>query len=237
MHNDALTKTLTSGAAAFGILAGLSIIPLQAQAADFKPPAWRGQPLTTVQEWEFNTNPPVAIGPDGDIPTVNPGLPTATPGPGIIGGAMGGDNYWGTPVAGSRITFQIPNWVDDEAVKYMWVQVTVGNGDNFTIGGLSAEDPKGPITITPPSITQIINPPGFDDTKYDFYLATWNIYPNPDLEKFDLILGAGTEVYEVVVDTISTPEPTSILGFLALGTLGAASTLKRKLKSSKTSEN
>ncbi|TRU80252.1 MAG: PEP-CTERM sorting domain-containing protein [Microcystis novacekii Mn_MB_F_20050700_S1] len=32
------------------------------------------------------------------------------------------------------------------------------------------------------------------------------------------------------------PEPSSTLGFLALGTLGAASTLKRKLKSSKSSE-
>jgi hypothetical protein len=32
------------------------------------------------------------------------------------------------------------------------------------------------------------------------------------------------------------PEPSSTLGFLALGTLGAASTLKRKLKSSKSIE-
>jgi hypothetical protein len=32
------------------------------------------------------------------------------------------------------------------------------------------------------------------------------------------------------------PEPSSIFGLLALGTLGAASTLKRKLKSSKSSE-
>jgi hypothetical protein len=235
MHNDALTKTLTSGAAAFGILAGLSIIPLQAQAADFKPPAWRGQPLTTVQEWEFNTNPPVAIGPDGDIPTVNPGGPTATPGPGIIGGAMGDDKSWGTSLAGAKITFDIPNFIDTERRKDMWVQVTVGQGDTFTIGGLSADPP--PVTITTPSITRIINPPGFDDTKYDFYLAKWQIFPNPASEKFDLILGAGTNVYEVVVDTISTPEPTSILGFLALGTLGAASTLKRKLKSSKSEEN
>jgi len=35
---------------------------------------------------------------------------------------------------------------------------------------------------------------------------------------------------------VIVPEPTSTLSFLALGTLGAASTLKRKLKSSKSSE-
>ncbi|MDJ0545043.1 MAG: PEP-CTERM sorting domain-containing protein, partial [Microcystis sp. M53601_WE4] len=34
----------------------------------------------------------------------------------------------------------------------------------------------------------------------------------------------------------AVPEPTSILGLLALGTLGAASTLKRKLKPSKSTE-
>ncbi len=35
---------------------------------------------------------------------------------------------------------------------------------------------------------------------------------------------------------IQVPEPTSTLGLLALGTLGAASTLKRKLKSSQSTE-
>ena len=38
------------------------------------------------------------------------------------------------------------------------------------------------------------------------------------------------------VSLVHTPEPTSVLGFLALGTLGAASTLKRQLKPSKSSE-
>ncbi|NCS09812.1 MAG: PEP-CTERM sorting domain-containing protein [Microcystis aeruginosa G13-09] len=33
-----------------------------------------------------------------------------------------------------------------------------------------------------------------------------------------------------------TPEPTSIISLFALGTLGAASTLKRKLKPSKSAE-
>ena len=38
------------------------------------------------------------------------------------------------------------------------------------------------------------------------------------------------------INFIKVPEPTSILSLLALGTLGAASTLKRQLKSSKSSE-
>lgn len=48
-------------------------------------------------------------------------------------------------------------------------------------------------------------------------------------------VGSGfIDVKVIVADPI--PEPSSILGFLALGTLGAASTLKRKLKPSKSSE-
>jgi len=40
----------------------------------------------------------------------------------------------------------------------------------------------------------------------------------------------------IKVETMEIPEPTSTLSLLALGTLGTASTLKRKLKSSKLTE-
>jgi hypothetical protein len=49
-------------------------------------------------------------------------------------------------------------------------------------------------------------------------------------------LGSDLSVASATMTRISVHEPSSILGFLALGTLGAASTLKRKLKSSKSSE-
>ena len=42
--------------------------------------------------------------------------------------------------------------------------------------------------------------------------------------------------FQFQVISTSVPEPTSTLGFLALGTLGAASTLKRKLKPSQSTE-
>jgi hypothetical protein len=48
------------------------------------------------------------------------------------------------------------------------------------------------------------------------------------------ISGEGTAGF--ASNVLATPEPTSTLGFLALGTLGAASTLKRKLKSSQSTE-
>jgi hypothetical protein len=47
--------------------------------------------------------------------------------------------------------------------------------------------------------------------------------------------GFSVEV-EDTITAVPVPEPTSTLGFIALGTLGAASTLKRKLESSKSPE-
>jgi hypothetical protein len=48
-------------------------------------------------------------------------------------------------------------------------------------------------------------------------------------------LGFRTDIHRWSV-VVSTPETSSVTGLLALGTLGAASTLKRKLKSSKSTE-
>jgi hypothetical protein len=39
-----------------------------------------------------------------------------------------------------------------------------------------------------------------------------------------------------VTQQVSVPEPNSLLGLFAIGTLGAASTLKRKLKPSKSAK-
>ena len=49
-------------------------------------------------------------------------------------------------------------------------------------------------------------------------------------------LEPGTENIDAL-EAVATPEPSTFLSLLTLGTLGAASTLKRKLKSSKSEEN
>lgn len=51
-------------------------------------------------------------------------------------------------------------------------------------------------------------------------------FPAPSKNEFDL---SGTQFNQVV--EVQTPEPSSAIGFLALGTLGLGATLKRKLKS------
>ncbi|WP_438357546.1 PEP-CTERM sorting domain-containing protein [Aphanothece sacrum] len=63
--------------------------------------------------------------------------------------------------------------------------------------------------------------------------------------RVDLLSGgyAALDNFRIVASDIpgdigdtSVPEPTSILSFLALGTLGAGASLKRKLKPSKSTE-
>ncbi len=77
--------------------------------------------------------------------------------------------------------------------------------------------------------------------------ATYTPPSSPDNPESSPYCGSATPVGGVefggfISETISfrcttVPEPTFTFSLLALGTLGAASTLKRKLKSSKTSEN
>jgi hypothetical protein len=52
----------------------------------------------------------------------------------------------------------------------------------------------------------------------------------------DFTPGAGPLTMKAVESGVAVPEPNSLLGLFALGTLGAASTLKRQLKPSKSSE-
>jgi hypothetical protein len=57
-----------------------------------------------------------------------------------------------------------------------------------------------------------------------------------DTVEFWTGLRPGTENIDAL-EAVATPEPSTFLSLLTLGTLGAASTLKRKLKSSKSDEN
>jgi hypothetical protein len=64
----------------------------------------------------------------------------------------------------------------------------------------------------------------------DFIVAVSPEFTFEDFESLDL------RVQSIATAVSSVPEPSSTLGFFALGTLGAASTLKRKLKPSKSTE-
>jgi hypothetical protein len=110
---------------------------------------------------------------------------------------------------------------------------------------------KGPVqlinTINGTTVTPGIEPHngvsdfGITLTKISFFDANNNFIGNDAVNKFDApglnILGQkGIEYNQVVELQKRIPEPSSILGLLALGTVGAASTLKCKLKPSKSAD-
>jgi hypothetical protein len=200
----ALTLTLSTGALAH----------------DLMPPPWRGQPNSTLQEWTFNTdaNPAVPDRVDNLF-----GAPTAT----ITVGAFGSGwqeqlpglgtqtGYWdiGDAVEGAQIAFEIPNSPDARLYKEIWVQVTSWVDLN-----------QAPIVNVPGAMflgsEQVVVEPVPTGGNWVMELTKWRIEPNPSQEQ--IILAAvpmfGAVVDQVVVDTICTPEPASLLILLAGGT-------------------
>lgn len=185
------------------------VLCTSASADNIVPPPWVGSDpaFETFQEWEFHT--PGIIAPDGDIPTINPGIPTATPGPGVkhtlAGGGFGLDGYDGISEPGNTITFSVPNIPDNRPVKHLRIQI------------------NGVWTTAPPPTVAFLAGSGFSGPSASVFVGSdetipgfhrwedWDMFPNPDFEQLVLTVPQGSFVNQVVIHTISIPEPSSAL--------------------------
>ena len=190
-----------------------------------QPPWQRFQPFTTFQEWEFLD--PGDIGPDGDLDPFNPNthFPNiAKPGPDVVWSAtLPGTNlsgiYTGTGDDGSYIDFCIPNWIDQEPLKLMWIQIN-GIWDvsspPIVSGILGVKDGNDVLGAQLDS----------DETFPGFHrVEVWDIEPNPDWETIRIFLPEGSIVNQVVIDTISFPTPGAVSAF---GLAGLALARRRR---------
>ena len=125
----------------------------------------------------------------------------------------------------------------------------IGNGGLITVGGIgdSTANPTNPFAI-PSSDFSVA--PRLDDELYtlkpflnvgDTQIRIDSTNPSNDDNIFFLGVNLTAKANVCVDDpdlckSQTVPEPNSTLGFFALGTLGAASTLKRKLKPSQSTE-
>jgi hypothetical protein len=187
-----------------------ALAPTVGLADDFAPPPWDRSDLYAVTaEWEFLTpaNPTPPDGPLTNVMTKGSGtIPTfvsISGGPAGLGWGMGdGDGGWFFPDSGD-MHFRIDNVIDQRPVKHLWMQVThtpmLGLGVDPLAGfnGAATGSLPGPVSMISHGPTSTI-----------FH---WDMFPNPPWEEFRLLVFGTGEIDQVVVDTISIPEPTSFL--------------------------
>ena len=118
---------------------------------------------------------------------------------------------------GKAYQFDLPNWIDDLPVKYMRIQLTWANSAvPPIIDGLSGIDTSGPVVVN--SVFSSLPIPGTDPTTlYQYH--DFELFPNPDAERWLVTLPDNAQLIQVVADTVSTvPEPATMV-LLGLGGL------------------
>jgi hypothetical protein len=218
---------------------------------DLNPPSYRGLPRSTSAEWDFLTEQPNNnIQPDGtSVPLVQgdfaPQLDAAFVGdPHPSGSRFGGTTVaWtsaisnggylatGTSTGIRGLAFNVPNWIDQEPLKQLRIQVTYQGPAPTTdvvgflgVPGASdnvAETFVGRVTATSPNL-----PAGMS-----YFYDDWECRPNPDWEQVILYVSEGTFIDQVVIDSVSwVPEPTS--GVLGIGGAVALGLVRRRVRRS-----
>ena len=199
------------------------LICVSTYADNFAPPPWVGQPLSYHAEWDFPSYTDIS-NPDSESdggPINNEFLYDQFSthidydGPGWVWDVADGDGGVTKPGGGS-FGINTINWVDELPLKYVRVQLTFtglapdvphaqgfsfdlyhGGGATTTDHGLFASDL-----------------PVFVDANHAYWDIT--MIPNPDWEQIVVNVPQGTIIDQIVVDTISIPEP-STMTVLALG--------------------
>jgi hypothetical protein len=189
-------------------------------ADDFAPPPWsRLHPHAVTAEWEFSA-PANPTAPDGPLTNVffkgSGTVPTSaaiTGSPAGLGWGPGdGDGGWFFPEGGD-IHFTVDNVIDNEPVKHIWLQVTHTPGLGLAVDPLAGINFAATGSLPSPVMTIPHGP-----TSTIFF---WDMFPNPPWEEFRLLVFGTGEIDQVVVDTISIPEPSSVvlcgIGLLTIG--------------------
>lgn len=218
------TKKRTTLMAALALLVfGISAM---ASADDLLPPAWRGQPLSVEAHWEFDY---LGIPPDpmpaDSFATGGPkagevlhaqqavakifDMTNMTYDPTLNGPLDGG---WIAGPEDGFIDFSLPNWIDLEPLKRVYIQlsyVNLGGNTSPSVELIEAFDLE-----TFPGTSYQGFPAGGGAIDDNHLYDKWLIEPNPDWEIIKVRVPANMGLFETVIDTISIPEPatTSLLG-------------------------
>lgn len=128
---------------------------------------------------------------------------------------------------GNTFAAQVANWVDWWPLKHLRVQVayTDPSGNNppvitgvsgFTVAAPLGSGPQG--SATSETLGGLVGGVYNDPLYPNYFYEDWVIMPNPDWEQVRFFLPQGTIVDQIVIDTISLPEPAG-LGLVGLALL------------------
>lgn len=202
------------------VAVALVLASAPAYSHDVFQPAWRGDPGSTLQIWEFGNNGNPAVPDLVDNPYgggVDPAVANITLGSFASGwlqqlsGLGNQQGYWDLGGDGAVIVLDIMNAPIANPYKEIWVQVTYFK--DLT---------KAPIVDVPAAtmwdvpqyqVVENVSTGG----QWVVEMSQWRIYPNPDHEQIIITTDPmwGAVIDQIVVDTICIPEPGSI-GILLL---------------------
>lgn len=220
------------------LIAAMALSILPAAADNFAPPLYVGDPLSYHAEWEF-TNGPL---PAGGIPADSEsdggpkggeflydqfGTHIDLDGDGWVWDPADGDGGMVLTNRSGSFGINTINWVDEEPEKFIRVQITyIGQAPTVTgANGYEYDLYHG----GGPNTTDLGFWPADPTVNWDANHLYNDIYmqPNPDWEQIEVLVPQGTIIDEIVVDSISIPEPSAIVMVLLSG--GGIFFVRRKL--------
>ena len=200
-------------------------------ADDFAPPEYRGSPLSAEVQWEFSswtggTNIPPDL--ESYVDDSDPGtflydkftthidldsINNWTWVPGDGDGGLQAATY-------ASFACNVINWVDEMPEKLLRIQITY-------IGDLSPtiRSSEGYAWYNPAS-TYATVPLGRTDVDPSHFYEDFAIYPNPEYEQIIVDVPVGTIIDQIYIDTVSLPEP----GTMVLLGAGGLILLRRRCR-------
>ena len=123
-----------------------------------------------------------------------------------------GPGSWVAGPSGGTMNFYVPNWIDLEPLKIIQVQIA------FDSPGITGAHPN--VSYVDGFDSQAGSVIGYNihgtSVGQHFRYEEWRMEPNPDWERITLNIPAFVVIDQVVIDTISLPEPATFT-MLAVG--------------------